>query len=345
MKSPKYTKSKSSAVGKGLHPRNQHRERYDFSALIKSCPALAAAVSPNAYGDLSIDFANPLSVKQLNQALLRHFYQVKFWDIPEGYLCPPIPGRADYVHYLADLLRDTESNPRLDEIPRGKKIAALDIGMGANCIYPILGSRLFGWGFVGSDVDPVSVDTANMMVSANLTLKGQVRCRLQQSAKHIFKGVIQADELFDITLCNPPFHRSLAEASAGAKRKVANLAFNKAKKSGQKKLKTRDQQSVKSVALNFGGQKAELWCPGGEAAFIEQMIIESADFSQQCLWFSSLVSKKETLAAIYKRLKSVNAIEVKTIEMQQGNKVTRIVAWTFLDKEAQAQWCDARWAG
>lgn len=344
MTSPKYTKPKPETKGKGLHPRNQHRKRYDFNTLINAYPALAVVVSPNAYGDLSIDFASATSVKLLNQALLQFFYQVKYWDLPEGYLCPPIPGRADYLHYLADLLRETHGNPRPSEIPTGKTVAALDIGMGANCIYPILGSRLFGWDFVGSDIDPVSVDTAKMIATSNPALKGHIRCRLQNTAKHMFNGVIQSEELFDVTLCNPPFHRSLAEASAGTKRKVANLAFNKTKKNGRQRLNARDQLPVKSAALNFGGQKAELWCHGGEAAFIKQMIVESVGFSQQCLWFTSLVSKKESLAAIYKQLKSVNAIDVKTIEMQQGNKVARIVAWTFLDKEAQARWCDARWA-
>ena len=43
-------------------------------------------------------------MKALNKALLAHFYAVKHWDIPDGFLCPPVPGRADYVHHLADLL-------------------------------------------------------------------------------------------------------------------------------------------------------------------------------------------------------------------------------------------------
>ena len=59
---------------------------------------------PNQFGDESVDFANPAAVKALNRALLRQDYGLDYWDIPAGYLCPPIPGRADYVHYLADLL-------------------------------------------------------------------------------------------------------------------------------------------------------------------------------------------------------------------------------------------------
>lgn len=349
MKSNKNGKTK--AKGKGLHPRNVHRERYDFEALIKSSPELSVAVVNNAYGDLSVDFSNPKSVKLLNQALLKHYYQVEFWDIPDGYLCPPIPGRADYLHYLADLLASTRvgghAKAKDKTIPKGKNITAFDVGMGANCVYPILGSRLFGWNFVGSDVDSGAVNLANTLVDSNAVLKGRIGCRVQASAKHIFKGVMLENERFDVTLCNPPFHASLAEATEGSQRKVANLAANTAKKRGQSRVDTRGGPSIKAASnadrLNFGGQGAELWCPGGEAAFIECMILESAERSKQCLWFSCLVAKKDHLPAIYKTLKKVKAADVRTINMSQGQKITRIVAWTFHSPDEQANWCRTRW--
>ncbi|RTY85461.1 DUF890 domain-containing protein, partial [Staphylococcus aureus] len=87
-----------------LHVRNLHRSRYDFPQLIKTCPELAPFVRLNPYNDLSIDFSDPQAVKMLNKALLKHFYGIQYWDIPQDFLCPPIPGRADYIHYLADLL-------------------------------------------------------------------------------------------------------------------------------------------------------------------------------------------------------------------------------------------------
>ena len=87
-----------------LHPRNKHRERYDFQQLINTCPELAPFVKLNNYNDESIDFFNPNAVKMLNKALLKQHYGINNWEIPEGYLCPPIPSRADYLHYIADLL-------------------------------------------------------------------------------------------------------------------------------------------------------------------------------------------------------------------------------------------------
>ena len=36
--------------------------------------------------------------------------------------------------------------------------------------------------------------------------------------------------------------------------------------------------------------------------------------------------------------KQLEALEIKTIDMQQGNKVSRIVAWTFLTEPEQKEW-------
>ena len=304
-----------------LHPRNPHRFRYDFKALTASLPELAKFVFHNQFYVESIDFANPEAVKVLNKALLKHFYGISHWDIPRNYLCPPIPGRADYIHYLADLLASGNNG----NIPRGNKIQILDIGVGANCVYPIIGSHEYGWKFVGADIDKKAIESVKTIIEANDSLKNTVECRCQASATNIFKGIIQQDEYFDLTLCNPPFHASLAEAKAGTERKWKNLG-----KSNNK-------------VLNFGGQNNELWCEGGEEAFVANMITESTMFANNCLWFTSLISKKTTLPKAYTLLKKVKALEVKTIDMAQGQKVSRILAWTFLTKSQQQVWQTKRW--
>jgi len=282
---------------------------------MENCPELAAFVKPNKYNDLSVDFSNPKAVKILNKALLKHFYSIKNWDIPDGYLTPPIPGRADYIHYVADLLADSNNG----KIPKGSKLSCLDIGVGANCIYPIIGNREYGWSFVGSDTDATSLASANKIIDSNSSLKGKIELRLQSSSENIFEGVIQKGEKFDIVICNPPFHASLAEAQSGTMRKLKNL--NKRKES--------------KLSLNFGGQSNELCCEGGLRGFVKNMILQSKEFSTSCLWFTTLVSKESYLKSIFKWLEIVAAVEVKTIPMGQGNKRGRIVAWTFLKKE---QW-------
>lgn len=314
----------TSSEKQGLHPRNPHRFRYDFNALIKSCPALAPFVSLNKYGDESIDFANPDAVKMLNKAILAHFYGIQHWDIPANYLRPPIPGRADYIHYVADLLGSVNDNV----IPTGKAISGLDVGVGANCVYPIIGHQSYGWSFVGSDIDPKALQSAKRIVSSNSVLTPFIECRLQSSSSHIFKGIIQPNEKFDFTICNPPFHASQAEASAGTQRKWQNL--------GRDKVPQKD-------TLNFGGQNNELWCEGGEKAFVTKMIEQSAQIADQCFWFTSLVSKKTTLPFLYKALKKVKVFDTQTIEMEQGQKVSRIIVWTFLGNHQQKIWRQERW--
>ena len=270
-----------------------------------------------------MNLAEPEAVLVWNKALLSHVYRVKKWAIPKDYLCPPIPVRADYIHYMADLLAESNGG----KVPTGEAVVALDVGVGANCIYPIVGSSVYGWQFVGSDIDKVSIKSVTSLVENNDALKGKIEIREQTNPDNIFTGIIGKSDRFDFTLCNPPFHRSAEEASAGTQCKNRNLTKNRSK----------------NRALNFGGQANERWCPGGEVAFIKKMIRLRVVHSKKVFWFSTLVSKKENLPTIYKALKLLDPAEVRTIEMKQGQKVTRIVAWTFLTKKMQSEWRENRW--
>src|ERR1700748_294003 len=203
------------AEKENLHPRNSHRVGYDFKLLCKVSPELKKFVSVNQYNDESIDFSDPNAVKALNKALLKHYYGVNEWDIPEGYLCPPIPGRADYIHYMADLL--AESNNGI--LPTGDRVKVLDVGMGANCVYPLIGNKIYGWQFVGTDIDPAAITSANKIIAENPQLKNSIVTRFQTNPGDIFKRVIVKDEVFDLTICNPPFHSSWQEAQKGTVRK------------------------------------------------------------------------------------------------------------------------------
>lgn len=292
-----------------MHERNRHRERYNFPELIAATPELATFVARNEYGDDSIDFADPQAVKALNRSLLRRYYGITEWDIPDGYLCPPIPGRADYLHSVADLLAESNSGV----VPRGESVLVLDVGVGANCIYPIIGRHEYGWRFVGTDIDVVAVDSARRIIRANPELTGKVECRLQRDPRAIFRDVVKPGEAFAVSICNPPFHASAAAAAAGTERKLRNLGASRAGR----------------PILNFGGQRNELWCEGGELKFVERLVRESARSPALCRWFTSLVSKAENLPAIHRALRAVRATDVRTIPMAQGQKQSRIVAWTF----------------
>ena len=311
-------KPKTSSEKTHLHPRNLHRSGYDFPKLILVHPLLESFVFINNYETQTIDFSNAEAVKALNKALLLAYYEIAYWDIPATNLCPPIPGRADYIHYLADLL--AASNNGI--IPTNESIQGLDIGVGANCIYPLLGNAIYGWSFVGTDSDEDALQNCKKILSQNPKIIDAISLQLQIESRFIFKNIITPEDRFAFTICNPPFHASANEADKANLRKINSLE------------KTKTNQPV----LNFSGQNAELWCDGGEIKFITQMIFESAKYAKQVLWFTTLVSKKDNLHSIYKTLQKVNAVEVKTIDMAQGQKNSRIVTWTYLNEKQREDW-------
>lgn len=303
---------------KNLHPRNQHRLGYDFDSLIQILPELKNFVGINEHQIQTLDFSNPDAVKALNKALLLAHYDIQFWEIPSTFLCPPIPGRVDYIHYLADLLAQSNNGV----VPKGEAVQGLDIGVGANCIYPILGNAVYGWSFVGTDIDEKAIQNCKKIIEKNPKLIDAISLQLQTEPRFIFKNIMESEDKFAFTICNPPFHNSKEEATKVALRKVNNLNNDK----------------TTTPTLNFGGQNAELWCPGGELGFITQMIYESAKYPMHCLWYTTLVSKQAHLNSLYKTLNKVNAANITTIDMAQGQKTSRILAWTFLTEKQQKEW-------
>lgn len=301
-----------------LHSRNRNRERYDLKAMMLSTPELQKCIILNKAGSESIDFSNPASIKIFNTAILNYYYGIKFWDFPDEHLCPAVPGRADYIHHIADLLNESNKG----KIPIGKEITCLDIGTGASCIYPIIGITEYQWNFIGTDINVKSIQAAKQIEELNPQLKGKIVFRLQQEPKHIFRGVIDKDDNIDISICNPPFHSSIEEAEKGTKRKVKNLKGPK----------------TNSVIRNFSGHHSELMYEGGEYQFIKNMILESTNIARHCLWFSSLVSKQSNLKKLYKILHKTQATEIKTINMATGNKTSRILAWSYLSKKERRLW-------
>ena len=293
-----------------LHPNNKHIKGYNFKELCETYPLLKDFVFVNKYRTETVDFANPKAVKAINTALLFKYYNVNFWDFPDDNLCPPIPGRVDYIHYLNDLLKSSGI---------ANNINVLDIGVGANCIYPLLGNAEYNWSFVGTDIDKKSIDRAEKIIKKN-GLSEVIKLKQQKDAAQIFQGILNEDAKFSATICNPPFYKSQEDAMQANAQKLDGLG------------KQSDE------ARNFSGKQQELWYKGGEKAFLHTYLYESSMFKNKCFWYTTLVSKKENAESMLPSLKKLGATEIKTIPMHQGNKVTRIVAWTFLSKEEQLKW-------
>ncbi|NVK52349.1 MAG: 23S rRNA (adenine(1618)-N(6))-methyltransferase RlmF [Flavobacteriaceae bacterium] len=282
-------------MSKSLHSNNIHNKGYDFDFLSEKYPKINAFLIEK-FGKTTIDFSNPTAVKEFNKALLFAYYGVKDWNFPDTNLCPPIPGRVDYIHHLADFIGN-ETN-----------VTLLDIGTGASCIYPLLGNAVYNWQFVGTDIDKNSLVTAQKIIDAN-KLNEAIELRFQKDEQDILTGILSEDDSFTATLCNPPFYASAEEARGANRRKTRNLGTN--------------------TVRNFAGNNNELWYVGGEKAFLHNYLYQSSLFKKQSEWFTSLVSKKENVESLQQSGKKLGVQEFKIIPMQQGNKVTRIVCWRF----------------
>jgi 23S rRNA (adenine1618-N6)-methyltransferase len=283
----------------GLHPRNKHKNGYNFDVLTKHNKNIASLITKNDYGTVTIDFSDPKAVKELNITLLEVHYGIQKWNFPDENLCPPIPGRVDYIHYVSDLLAESSITD---------KITILDIGTGATCIYPLLGAKEYDWNFVATDIDLDSLHIAQDIITDN-NFDAKIILRQQFDEANILRGIIEKGDSFSAVICNPPFYKSETEAKGANARKSRNLGTN--------------------AVRNFAGNNNELWYPGGEKAFLHNYLYQSSLYKDTSVWFTSLVSKKETIKSLQKSGEKLKVKEMKVIPMHQGNKVTRIVAWRF----------------
>lgn len=294
-----------------MHKRNKHVNGYNFEDLTKCSPSLMPYIYEINYGRYTIDFANPKAVKALNTALLKHHYGIEYWEFPDEHLCPPIPGRVEYIHLLNDLL----SNSGLTT-----NNTVLDIGTGATCIYPLLGHAEYDWHFMASEIDKQALNNARKIIDIN-DLKTVIELRFQNDSQSILAGILKPSERITASMCNPPFYKNEAEATESTQRKLKGL-----KKNG-------DQ-----LVRNFSGTSKELWYPGGEKAFLHNYLYQSSLLKTNCFWYTSLVSKKEHVKSMQSSLKKLGATSIKVLELTLGNKVSRVVAWSFLTDKQKKDW-------
>ncbi|WKW45449.1 23S rRNA (adenine(1618)-N(6))-methyltransferase RlmF [Myroides sp. JBRI-B21084] len=283
-----------------MHSNNLHNKPYNFKELIIKVPELSPFIVKNKMGIDTVLFANQQAVYYLNKALLLCFYGLDYWDIPKENLVPPVPGRADYLHYLSEI------------IPNTSKTTILDIGTGASLIYPLIGHALFNWNFVATDIDSKSIQNAQQIINNNKHLSLNIFLREQSKQNQILKGIINDTDFFDAVICNPPFFKSKKEADTQTLRKLKGL---------------NNTRNVK-LAHNFSGKNNELWCEGGELVFVKKLINESLLFTKNVGCFTVLISNENNLKPLQNMLQ--NKVKyLKIMEMSQGNKKSRILAWRF----------------
>ena len=287
-----------------MHPDNPFEKEYNFNGLIQSHPKLSEFIIVGKSDRKSIDFGDSKAIIALNTALLKRTFDVN-WELKPGHLCPALPGRLDYLIHVKDIL----------DAPSEKPITMLDIGTGASLIYPLLATAAFDWNCTASEVDIDSIEFAKKLLLLNPNLK-TTTLRNQRVKSKIFHHVMEENDYFDLVVCNPPLYKTQSEAEQRNIRKNKNLHNNE------------------SISHNFGGHSNELWYKGGEEAFIKTMASESVSYGSQVGWFTCLISNSEHVKTLKRYVRKANPTELRVVEMEQGNKKSRFIAWTFKTLES-----------
>ncbi|PRQ21908.1 putative 23S rRNA (adenine(1618)-N(6))-methyltransferase [Rosa chinensis] len=336
MGSNKNKKRRRTAERPTTHPRNKYSNNPpDFAELASLYPTFKPFVFFGRDGRPRIDWTDFNATRELTRVLLLHDHCLNWW-IPDGQLCPTVPNRSNYIHWIEDLL-SSDIIAKTTKI--GDKVRGFDIGTGANCIYPLLGASLLGWSFVGSDMTDVALEWAEKNVRDNPHISELIEIRKVESGENtlpaegsnnealvstkteiyltedmgregnslntgyygppILLGVVRDGEEFDFCMCNPPFFETMEEAGLNPK-------------------------------TSCGGTPAEMICPGGEKAFVTCIIEDSVTLRHTFRWYTSMLGRKSNLKLLTSKLWEVGATVVKTTEFVQGQTCRWGLAWSFL---------------
>ncbi|CAD2107284.1 hypothetical protein YYG_00801 [Plasmodium vinckei petteri] len=158
----------------------------------------------------------------------------------KNFLCPCVPGRANYIHIISDLTSINSLENYKDNINTyiyrnnndinntqillyGNIIKVLDVGVGANCIYPLLGNIVYKWSYIGVDINIDSLKYSYINIILN-NKENDILLMYQHDKHKIFLNVIKDSDLYFFTMCNPPYYTLLEEFNKNPFRNVeANI--------------------------------------------------------------------------------------------------------------------------
>ncbi|KAL6050980.1 Methyltransferase-like protein 16 [Balamuthia mandrillaris] len=287
---PRRFGSAAAENNKKMHPENYYRtNKPDFVELAKLYPSFKAHVHITSKGQPNIRWTDPEAVRELTCVLLRHDFQIAV-ELPLDQLCPAVPNRVNYIHWLSDLLKHSP------DVTSAPTITGIDIGTGASCIYPLLGVRLKGWRFVATEIDPISLDYARRNIAAN-QWEDLIELRESKSG-HILQGIVKENESFAFCMCNPPFFSDQDHAPPNPK--------TACRATENERLTT-----------------------GGEFQFIKQMIQDSLRYRNRIRWYTSMLGRKVDVKLLEKELVASGIVNIRTTTFYQGKTARWGIAWTF----------------
>ncbi|KAF8410436.1 hypothetical protein HHK36_002965 [Tetracentron sinense] len=330
-----------------IHPRNRYSENPpDFRLLASLYPSFEPFVFYSRDGRPRIDWTDFNATRELTRVLLHHDHGLKWW-IPDGQLCPTVPNRSNYIHWIEDLLSSEIIGKTNNE---GDKVRGFDIGTGANCIYPLLGASLLGWSFVGSDVTNVALEWAEINVNNNPHISKLIEIRKAcDTGETVLREEISNRES-DFRETKPGLGEIRDEEADSLPSNSVDVLSNVKKGYGGQSIligvvKDGEKfdfcmcnppffESMEEAGLNpktsCGGTFEEMVCPGGEEAFITRIIEDSVVLKQSFRWYTSMVGRKLNLKVLVAKLREVGVTIVKTTEFVQGQTCRWGLAWSFV---------------
>ncbi|KAG2378095.1 hypothetical protein C9374_008717 [Naegleria lovaniensis] len=282
----------------------------NFLQLAKEYPFFAQYVNEQG----SLDWKNAEAVMNLTKVLLKHDFDIE-WSLPLDHLCPPVTNRANYIHWLNDLLELEKSNETTmstitTSTELDRPIVGIDVGTGASCIYPLLGHKMYQWKFIATDISEESLKIAheNIMKNNESFQQSVYLVHVDESSQDILKNILSNIESMphekpswlrqltrvDFTMCNPPF-------------------FDE------------DEPVNRNPKNDCRGNSNEMVTVGGEETFVKRMIEDSVflmthkhsmSIFENC-WFSSMLGKKKTLQPLKEYIAQLNANEMKLLNSQR----------------------------
>lgn len=279
-----------------MHPRNPYRGKDpNHEQLVDQFPELKQYLRPaKRKGDrptLALT-TNPAAAIAYNCALLKRDFGIN-WSIPVGRLCPPIASRVNYVLWVQDLIKlnRPKTQPSVD------RVVGIDIGTGANAIYPLLGTALDStWHFVATDVDESALSLAKKNMEANPRLQRRIKLKRVSEDARVQAALPPGDGMIDFCMCNPPFFESALD------------------------VRIRPDGST-------AGTRSELVCQGGEEGFVSGIVRDSVKLGRRVRWYTSMFGKKASVKSTLKLIREAGFTNIATTQFLQGRTTRWGIAW------------------
>ena len=264
----------------------------DFLILIKEFPELKKYIKKHdeKIEEFSFDWSNNDLSLLMTKSILNYYFNIKYYDIPKGFLIPPVPSRLNYLNLINELIKDIKK----------ENIIGVDIGTGANIIYPILGNSIYNWKFICSEINNESYNNAKLILQKN-NLEENINLIKQENKNNIFVSIINQENKYTFSMCNPPYYDY------------------------EQEIKIEDKK--RDTEYNFD----EVYYEKGELGFFERYFEESICYKKNIFLFTILIGKKSNSEIIYDKINSYNNI-IKLCDIKKimtGNNVRYIIYWSF----------------